>query len=80
MFFIGFFLLFLFVAGDMANVDELSAGYLLFGVLFSVSGWLLLKSGRKPPEESGRFRTVRKLSRRGRKNQGNDEDDQEKEG
>jgi len=80
LFFVGFFLLFLFVAGDMADVDGLSAGYLLFGVLFSVSGWLLLKSGRKPPEESGRFRTVRKLGRRGKKKQANDEDDQEEEG
>ena len=76
LFIVGFFLLFLFVAGDMADVDGLSAGYLLFGVLLSVLGWLLLKGGRKPPEESGRFRTVRKLTGRGRQ----DTDDNDSEG
>ena len=69
LFFVGFFLLFLFVAGDLADVDSLSAGYLLFGILFTVSGWLLLKSGRKPPEESSRFRTARKVFRRGKRRQ-----------
>jgi hypothetical protein len=77
LFVVGFFLLFLFVAGDLANVDELSAGYLLFGLLFSVSGWILLRGRRKPPEESGRFRTVRKLTGRGRQSQPDDETDSE---
>ena len=78
-FFVGFFLLFLFIAGDMADVDGLSAGYLLFGVLLSLSGWFLLRGGRKPPEESGRFRTVRKLAGhgRGRQNAGKDDPDEE---
>ena len=76
-FFVGFFLLFLFIAGDMADVDGLSGGYLLFGVLFSVLGWLLLGGGRKPPEESGRFRTIRKLTGRGRRGQDSDVNDPE---
>ena len=75
-FFVGFFLLFLFVAGDMADVDGLSVGYLLFGVLFSILGWRLLRGARKVPEESGRFRMVRKVSGRVRKRDDSGDDEE----
>jgi hypothetical protein len=63
---IGGVLLFLFVAADFVEVENLNAWYLVFGVIFTAFGIFLKASDRKPPEESARFRTLRRLSRRGK--------------
>jgi hypothetical protein len=63
---IGVVLLFLFVAADIVEVENLNAWYLVFGVIFTAFGIFLKVSDRKPPEESARFRTLRRLAGRGK--------------
>jgi hypothetical protein len=63
---VGLILLLLFVAADIVEVENLNAWYLLSGVVFTAFGIYLSILGRKPPEESGRFRTLRKISQRGK--------------
>ena len=75
---IGVILLTLFVAADIVEVEVLNPLYLLFGVLFTGVGIFLLLAGRETPEESARFRTLRKLAGRKRKGEedenGNEEE------
>jgi hypothetical protein len=72
---IGFTLLVLFIVGDVMEVEELEAWYLLFGVVFAGFGIYLTILGRKPREDSGRFRMIRKIASRGKKKQKDDGDD-----
>lgn len=74
---IGFTLLVLFVMADVLEVENLNAWYLLFGVLFAAFGIYLFILGRKPPEDSGRFRAVRKLTSRSKKKKDDDEGDKD---
>jgi ABC-type transport system involved in cytochrome c biogenesis permease subunit len=75
---VGLILLLLFVAADIVEVENLDAWYLVFGVASTAFGIFLKNAGRKTPEESARFRTLRKLTG-GRHNQDSDEDDLEQE-
>jgi hypothetical protein len=77
---VGVILLLLFVAADIVEVERLNAWYLLFGVVFTAFGIYLSVSGRKPPEESARFRTLRRLAKRGRKDDRDEAGDDERQG
>jgi hypothetical protein len=74
---IGFTLLVLFIVGDVLEVEELEAWYLLFGTVFAGFGIYLSVLGRQPPEESGRFRLLRRLASRGKKKQEQEEDEED---
>jgi hypothetical protein len=66
---VGIVLLLLFIAADIVEADELNAFYPLFGVIFTSLGIYLKRIGRKPPDESGRSRTLRKRAWGGNKTQ-----------
>jgi hypothetical protein len=75
---IGFTLLILFIVGDVMEVEELEAWYLLFGTVFAGFGIYLSILGRQPRGESGRFRLLRRLTDRGKKKQEEDKEDDSK--
>jgi hypothetical protein len=64
---LGILLLFLFIAADIVEAEDLNAWYLIGGAAALSFGIYLSVSGREPPEESARFRTVRRLSKRRKK-------------
>lgn len=76
---LGLILLLLFITADIVDVEDLNAWYLFFGTIFLVLGVFLSLAGRKPPEESARFRSVRKMANR-RKKKGDDQGSSEGEG
>jgi hypothetical protein len=75
---IGFTLLVLFIVADVLEVENLEPWYLLFGVLFAGFGIYLNILGRKPREDSGRFRMIRKVASRGKKKKEDDGEDDSK--
>jgi hypothetical protein len=77
---IGVVLLFLFTAADVVDAEEQNVWYLVFGVIFAVWGIRLKITSRKPPEDSARFRLVRRLTQRGRKKQDDEDSPEEGEG
>lgn len=58
----------LFFTSDV--MDKPNIGYLFWGVVFIVVSFLFLRASRKPPEESKRFRLVRKIFSKKKKGDG----------
>ena len=67
--FVGIAVMALFFTSDV--VDEPNLGYLFWGIFFSALGFLFLRASRTPPEESKRFRLVRRIF--SKKKKGNEE-------
>lgn len=64
----GGLLLLLFFASDLADSPRFNLFFL--GLLSVVIGILLIRRGRTPPEPSGRFRLLRSMRQRGKKEKG----------
>lgn len=65
---VGIAVMALFFASDV--MDAPSIGLLFWGVVFAGLGFLFLRASRKPPEESKRFRLVRKIFSKKKKGDG----------
>jgi hypothetical protein len=74
---VGVVLLLLFVAADIVEVEELNGWYLVAGVASLAFGLYLSIMGRTPPEESTRFRTLRRIAGRRKKSDGGGDEDGE---
>ena len=70
---VGVVLLLLFVAADIVEAEDLNGWYLLGGAASTAFGLFLSISGRKPPEESARFRALRRMAGRRKKGGGSEE-------